>query len=45
MTTDEIYRTQQFGQKIGLGTRPALLVVDFVNGFADPQLLGGGNIR
>jgi len=45
MTTDEIYRTQQFGQKIGLGKRPALLVVDFVNGFADPQLLGGGNIR
>jgi maleamate amidohydrolase len=44
MTTDEIYRKQQFGQKIGLGKRPALLVVDFVNGFADPQLLGGGNI-
>jgi maleamate amidohydrolase len=22
-----------------------LLVVDFVNGFADPQVLGGGNIR
>ena len=22
-----------------------MLVVDFVNGFADPQLLGGGNIR
>jgi maleamate amidohydrolase len=44
MTSDEIYRKQQFGQKIGLGKRPALLVVDFVNGFADPQLLGGGNI-
>jgi maleamate amidohydrolase len=45
MTSDEIYRTQQFGQKTGFGKRPALLVVDFVNGFADPQLLGGGNIR
>ena len=44
-TSDEIYRTQQFGQRIGFGKRPALLVVDFVNGFADPQLLGGGNIR
>jgi maleamate amidohydrolase len=45
MTSDEIYRTQQFGQKTGFGQRPVLLVVDFVNGFADPQLLGGGNIR
>ena len=45
MTSDEIYRTQQFGQKTGLGQRPVLLVVDFVNGFADPQMLGGGNIR
>jgi maleamate amidohydrolase len=45
MTSDEIYRTQQFGQRTGFGKRPALLVVDFVNGFADPQLLGGGNVR
>ena len=45
MTSEEIYRTQQFGQRTGFGKRPALLVVDFVNGFADPQLLGGGNIR
>lgn len=43
--TDEIYRTQQFGQKIGFGKRPALLVVDFVNGFTDPEILGGGNIH
>jgi hypothetical protein len=41
MMSDEIYRTQQFGQRTGFGKRPALLVVDFVNGFADPQLLGG----
>jgi maleamate amidohydrolase len=45
MPPEEIYETQQFGQKIGLGERPVLLVVDFVNGFADPQILGGGNIR
>jgi maleamate amidohydrolase len=45
MMSDEIYRTQQFGQRIGFGKRPALLVVDFVNGFTDPRLLGGGNIR
>src|SRR6516225_11004242 len=42
---EEIYRVQQFGQKTGFGRRPALLIVDFVNGFADPQVLGGGDIR
>lgn len=42
--TDDIYRKQQFGQKIGFGKLPALLVVDFVNGFTDPEILGGGNI-
>ncbi len=42
--TDDIYRRQQFGQKIGFGRMPALLVVDFVNGFTDPNILGGGNI-
>jgi maleamate amidohydrolase len=45
MTSDEIYRTQQFGKRTGFGKRPSLLVVDFVNGVADPQVLGGGNIR
>jgi hypothetical protein len=45
MTSDEIYRTQHFGKRTGFGKRPSLLVVDFVNGFADPQVLGGGNIR
>jgi maleamate amidohydrolase len=42
--TEEIYAKQQFGQKIGFGRLPALLVVDFVNGFTDPSILGGGNI-
>jgi len=41
---DDVYRKQQFGQKIGVGRLPALLVVDFVNGFTDPDILGGGNI-
>ena len=45
MASEESYQTPQFGQKIGLGQRPGLLVVDIVNGFADPQILGGGNIR
>jgi maleamate amidohydrolase len=42
---DDIYARQGFGQAIGLGRRPALLVVDFVQGFADPAMFGGGNIR
>jgi len=44
MSDDDVYRKQQFGQKTGLGRTPALLVVDFVNGFHDPEILGGGNI-
>jgi len=40
----DVYRQQGFGQKIGRGKRPALLVVDFVNGFLDPDIFGGGNI-
>ena len=41
---DDVYQKQQFGQKVGFGRMPALLVVDFVNGFTDPEILGGGNI-
>jgi maleamate amidohydrolase len=40
----EIYRRQNIGGKLGFGSHPAVLVVDFVNGFADPGVLGGGNI-
>jgi len=40
----DIYRKQTFGQKTGLGRLPVLLVVDFVNGFTDPEVFGGGNI-
>lgn len=42
--TDDIYARQQFGGNTGFGSAPALLVVDFVNGFNDPAILGGGNI-
>jgi maleamate amidohydrolase len=40
----DVYRRQGFGKAIARGTRPALLVVDFVNGFLDPEMFGGGNI-
>jgi maleamate amidohydrolase len=44
MSDAGVYRKQQLGRNTGLGKRPALLAVDFVNGFHDPEILGGGNI-
>ncbi|MCQ4159179.1 hypothetical protein NON00_04490 [Roseomonas sp. GC11] len=29
---------------MGLGQAPALLIIDFVHGFTDPDHFGGGNI-
>jgi maleamate amidohydrolase len=40
----DIYRSQGFGQSVGIGRKPALCIVDFVNGFVDPKIFGGGNI-
>ncbi|WP_371136806.1 isochorismatase family protein [Falsiroseomonas sp.] len=40
----EIYHRQGMGQAAGMGNRPALVIVDFVVGFADPAHFGGGNI-
>lgn len=39
-----VYREQNFGNRLGFGARPALLLIDFVNGFVDPAVFGGGNI-
>ena len=39
-----VYAKQGFSNRSGMGERPALLVVDFVNGFNDPDQFGGGNI-
>jgi len=44
MSDTAIYRTQGFGQDLGLGASPSLVIVDFVAGFADPEMFGGGNI-
>ncbi len=41
----EIYQKQGLGKRMGFGKRPAMLVIDFINGFNDPDLLGGGNIQ
>jgi maleamate amidohydrolase len=40
----EVYRRQGFGRALGIQGAVGLLIVDFVNGFADPAIFGGGNI-
>jgi maleamate amidohydrolase len=42
---DDVYTRQGFGNALGPGRKSALLIVDFVNGFADPAMFGGGNIQ
>ena len=39
-----VYERQGFGNSSGFGERPALLIIDFVNGFNDPDQFGGGSI-
>lgn len=39
-----VYAKQGLGGGIAFGRKPALLLIDFVNGFNDPDQLGGGNI-
>ena len=41
----DAYRRQNFGNRVGFGRKPALLIVDFQVGFADPEVFGGGNVR
>ena len=45
MTDDKAaYRRQGFGKNLDLDAPFGLLIVDFVNGFLDPAVFGGGNI-
>lgn len=44
MSGADVYAKQGFGASSGFGEAPALLIVDFVNGFNDPNMFGGGNI-
>ncbi len=44
MNEVDIYQRQGFGNQSGFGKQPALLIVDFVNAFADPDEFGGGNM-
>jgi maleamate amidohydrolase len=40
----ETYQRQGFGAELNLRAPYGLLIVDFVNSFADPAIFGGGNI-
>lgn len=40
-----VYDRQGFGQSLELLSPAGLLIVDFVVGFADPEVFGGGNIQ
>lgn len=41
---DSIYQQQGFGATLEPKAPYGLLIIDLVNGFADPDVLGGGNI-
>lgn len=44
MTEASVYSRQGFGAALALSPPFGLLFIDFVNGFADPDVFGGGNI-
>ena len=40
-----IYEKQGLGTRMGFGQHPALVIIDFSNGFNDSDALGGGSIQ
>ncbi|MET3515597.1 maleamate amidohydrolase [Pseudacidovorax sp. 1753] len=40
----DVYQRQGFGHAVAPKAPYALLIIDFINGFADPLTFGGGNI-
>lgn len=41
----DIYSKQGMGQRMGFGSRPALLIIDLQNAFTDENFFGGYNIN
>jgi maleamate amidohydrolase len=41
---EAFFRERGFGLKIGFGERPALIVIDMVNAFTNPQMMLGANL-
>lgn len=44
MSENQVFERQGFGAEMELAPPFGLLIIDFVNGFADPDIFGGGNI-
>jgi nicotinamidase-related amidase len=42
--TRDFYRQRGFAERVGFGDKPALLIVDFINGFTDPSSPLGSNL-
>ena len=42
---EEFFRQRGFGLKIGFGNRPALIVIDMINAFTDPNMPLGANLE
>ena len=41
---DEFFKQRGFGMKIGFGERPALLIIDIVKAFTNPERMLGANL-
>jgi maleamate amidohydrolase len=41
---EEFFRQRGFGIRMGFGERPALIVIDMINGFTDPAMPLGANL-
>ena len=42
---EEFFRQRGFGQKIGFGERPALIVIDMIKAFTNPDMPLGANLE
>ena len=43
LTTLDLYRSRGLGSRVGFGSRPAVVVVDYIVGFTDPGSPLAGN--
>ncbi len=44
MSDEEIYKRRGFSERVGFGTNPALLIIDFINAFTDENCPLGSNL-
>lgn len=43
--TEQLYSEHDFGAEVGMGERPALLVIDLINAFTDPETDLGSDVE